>query len=145
MVSNEEKLLKERIRMLLAKNGLTILDLADGDEVVAKRYRNQINGDALVPYSTLYKLLYMFHDISADWLVMGEGAISKADCAAPRIYNTRNEVHDSKAGGSIHVGSSTIPHHVQALLDEKDKRIKELESDKQLLKGLLASFSKTAK
>ena len=142
MVSNEEKLLKERIRMLLAKNGLTILDLADGDEVVAKRYRNQINGDALVPYSTLYKLLYMFHDISADWLVMGEGAISKADCAAPRIYNTRNEVHDSKAGGDILVGATTIPCSVQSIINEKDKRLAELEQDKQLLQGLLTAFTK---
>lgn len=142
MVSNEEKLLKERIRMLLAKKGLTILDLADGDEVVAKRYRNQINGDALVPYSTLYKLLYMFHDISADWLVMGEGAISKADCAAPRIYNTRNEVHDSKAGGDILVGATTIPCSVQSIINEKDKRIAELEQDKQLLQGLLTAFTK---
>ena len=128
--------------MLLAKKGLTILDLADGDEVVAKRYRNQINGDALVPYSTLYKLLYMFHDISADWLVMGEGAISKADCAAPRIYNTRNEVHDSKAGGDILVGATTIPCSVQSIINEKDKRIAELEQDKQLLQGLLTAFTK---
>jgi hypothetical protein len=142
MVSNEEKLLKERIRMLLAKKGLTILDLADGDEVVAKRYRNQINGDALVPYSTLYKLLYMFHDISADWLVMGEGAISKADCAAPRIYNTKNEVHDSKAGGDILVGATTIPCSVQSIINEKDKRIAELERDKELLSGLLSAFTK---
>lgn len=142
MVSNEEKLLKERIRMLLAKKGMTILDLADGDEVVAKRYRNQINGDALVPYSTLYKLLYMFHDISADWLVMGEGAISKADCAAPRIYNTKNEVHDSKAGGDILVGATTIPCSVQSIINEKDKRIAELERDKELLSGLLSAFTK---
>ena len=142
MVSNEEKLLKERIRMLLAKKGITILDLADGDEVVAKRYRNQINGDALVPYSTLYKLLYMFHDISADWLVMGEGAISKADCAAPRIYNTKNEVHDSKAGGDILVGATTIPCSVQSIINEKDKRIAELERDKELLQGLLSAFTK---
>jgi hypothetical protein len=142
MVSNEEKLLKERIRMLLAKKGLTILDLADGDELVAKRYRNQINGDALVPYSTLYKLLYMFHDISADWLVMGEGAISKADCAAPRIYNTKNEVHDSKAGGDILVGATTIPCSVQSIINEKDKRIAELERDKELLSGLLSAFTK---
>jgi hypothetical protein len=141
MVSNEEKLLKERIRMLLAKKGLTILDLADGDELVAKRYRNQINGDALVPYSTLYKLLYMFHDISADWLVMGEGAISKADCVAPRVYH-HNEVRDSSAGGSIHVGTTTIPYPVQALLDEKDKRINELEQDKQLLSSILSSMTK---
>lgn len=135
-------MLKERIRMLLAKKGMTILDLADGDEVVAKRYRNQINGDALVPYSTLYKLLYMFHDISADWLVMGEGAISKADCAAPRIYNTKNEVHDSKAGGDILVGATTIPCSVQSIINEKDKRIAELERDKELLSGLLSAFTK---
>lgn len=140
MVSNEEKLLKDRIKLLLAHKNMTIKDLSD-DDVEYKRLRNQINGEALVPYSTLHKLLYMFHDISADWLVMGEGSMKKADCVVPRVYH-HNEVRDSSAGGSIHVGTSTIPYPVQALLDEKDKRISELEQDKQLLSNILSAMTK---
>lgn len=144
MISTEDKLLKERIQYLLINKKVTINQIADSDSERIKLGRQINKDDTLVSVDTMRKLLFIFPDISADWLIMGEGSMYKADHTAPRIYN-KNEVHDSKAGGSIHVGSSTIPHHVQALLDEKDKRIKELESDKQLLKGLLASFSKTAK
>jgi hypothetical protein len=51
-------------------------------------------------------------------------------------------VHDSKAGGDILVGATTIPYPVQALLDEKDKRIAELEQDKQLLSNIISAFTK---
>jgi hypothetical protein len=144
MVSNEEKMLKERIKHLLVYKKMTISNLTD-DEVLYKRLRRQINDEALVPFSTIHMLLYMFPDISADWLVMGEGLMRKAEHTAPRIYNTKNEVNNSTAGGSINVGTTTIPVSVQALLDEKDRRIKELEQDKQLLQGLLSAFTKTTK
>ena len=53
---------------------------------------------ALVPYSTIYMLLYMFPDISADWLVMGEGEYAQSrTCLAPKVYN-HNQVTNSTAG-----------------------------------------------
>ncbi len=67
----------------------------------------------------------------------------KEEHAAPSIYN-HNEVNDSTAGGSIFVVSSTIPYSVQALLDEKDKRIAELEKDKAQLQGILSIFTSQA-
>ena len=139
MVSNEEKMLKERIKHLLVYKKMTLSDLAK-DEVLYKRLRRQINDEAMVPYSTIYMLLHMFPDISADWLVMGEGSMIKADYFAPRVYNTKNEVHNSTAGGSINVGVVQMP--VQQIIDEKDKRIAELEKDKQLLQGVIAAFTK---
>lgn len=139
MVSNEEKMLKERIKHLLVYKKMTLSDLAK-DEVLYKRLRRQINDEAMVPYSTIYMLLHMFPDISADWLVMGEGSMHKADYFAPRVYNTKNEVHNSTAGGSINVGVVQMP--VQQIIDEKDKRIAELEKDKQLLQGVIAAFTK---
>lgn len=143
MVSEDEKMLKERMRHILHMMRWPLTKFAE-NETQRARLGRQINGDAAVPYSTIVMFLTAFHEISADWLIMGEGSMYKSDHVAPRVYN-HNEVRDSSAGGSIHVGTSTIPYPVQALLDEKDKRIKELESDKLLLKGLLASFSKTAK
>ena len=143
MISNDEKMLKERIRHLLTFKRETIADWAD-NETLRVRYRRQVNGDASVPYSTLVLILERYHDISADWLVMGEGSIHKADHVGSHIHNTTNEVHDSRAGGSIYVGTQTIPYPVQALLDEKDKRIAELEKDKQQLQGLLAVFTRQA-
>ena len=139
MVSKEEEKLKDRIRHLLTFKRMSVADLGK-NEAERVRFRRQINGDSLVPYTTIHMLLYMFPDISADWLVMGEGAISKADCAAPRIYNTKNEVHDSKAGGDILVGATTIPCSVQSIINEKDRTIEDLRKDKAILQEVISKF-----
>ena len=139
---NEEMMLKERIRHLLTFKRETVADLAD-TETLRVRYRRQINGEASVPVTTLMLILERYHEISADWLLMGEGSMFKADHVAPHIYN-HNEANGSSAGGSIFVGSSTIPYPVQALLDEKDKRIAELEKDKAQLQGFLSIFTRQA-
>lgn len=143
MVSNEEKMLKERIRHMLTYKRMTIAKLSDND-TMRVRLGRQINGpDTSVPFSTLYMLLDMFPDIDANWLILGEGGMTRAEHLAPRIYN-HNDASNSRAGGSINVGTSTIPYPVQALLDEKDKRISELEKDKEKLQGLLAVFTAQA-
>ena len=150
MVSNEEKMLKERIKHLLVYKKMTISDLTR-DEVLYKRLRRQINDEALVPYSTIYMLLYMVPDISADWLGMGEGSMRKADCLAPKVYN-HNQVTNSTAGGDINVGVRTVAvpqsfdeiqvKDMQSTIAAQQQRISELENDKQLLQGLLSAFTK---
>ena len=150
MVSNEEKMLKERIKHLLVYKKMTISGLTR-NEVIYKRLRRQINDEALVSYSTIYMLLYMFPDISADWLVMGEGSMRKADCLAPKVYN-HNQVTNSTAGGDINVGVRTVSvpqtideiqvKDMQSTIAAQQQRISELEQDKQLLQGLLSAFTK---
>ena len=141
-LSKEEMMIKERIRHLLTFKRETVADLAD-TETLRVRYRRQINGEASIPVTTLMLILERYHDISADWLLMGDSPMRKEEHAAPSIYN-HNEVNDSTAGGSIFVGSSTIPYSVKALLDEKDKRIAELEKDKAQLQGILSIFTRQA-
>lgn len=145
MVSKEEEMLKERIRHLLTMKRVSVASLAD-NETLRIRYRRQINGDAAVPYSTIHLLLTMFHDISADWLVMGEGSMRKADCLAPKVYN-HNQVTNSTAGGDINVGVRIDEIQVkdmQSTIAAQQQRISELENDKQLLQGLLSAFTKNS-
>ena len=141
-LTNEEILLKERIRHMLHNRGVTIASISDTPTLQA-RYGRQINGEAQVPFTTLHMLLYMFPDVDANWLILGEGKMQKT-ADRPHIHNTKNEVNGSSAGGSIYVGTSTIPYPVQALLEEKDKRIAELESDKKQLQGLLSVLTSNA-
>ena len=142
-LSNEEMMLKERMQFVLSARKMTIADFADRDETVRVRYTHQINGSGKVPYDTIYRLLYMFPDIDANWLVLGEGGMTRAEHLAPRVYNQqRTEVHDHATNTNNFGGS--IPYPVQALLDEKDKRIAELEKDKTQLQGLLAVFTRQA-
>lgn len=139
MVENEETLLKDRIRHLLHYKRITISKLADTPTLQA-RYGRQINGDAAVPFSTIVLVLSKFPDVSADWLIMGEGEMLKSKRIGTS-YVTMNNVSDSRAGGSINVGTTTIPDSVQKLLDEKNARIAELEKDKALLQNLLAAMT----
>ena len=142
-VSNEEKMLKERIRHLLTNKRASVASLAD-NENERVRLRHQINDEALVQYSTLYKLLYMFHDIDANWLIMGEGYMSKRDNLAPKVYRQHNEVHGNTAGGDINIGPDTVVstktiERMQATIDAQEARIKELENDKAFLQQLLTN------
>ena len=144
MVSNDEKMLKERIRHLLTFKHETIADWAD-NETLRVRYRRQVNGEASVPYSTLVLILERYHDISADWLVMGEGSMRKT-VDRPQIFNQQHyEMQNGQNNsGTINFGDSVIPYPVKALLDEKDKRIAELEADKKQLQGLLSVLTANA-
>lgn len=137
-LSNEQKLLKERIRFVLAKFGKTATDLGDSENDKV-RARRQVLQDSIVQTDLLQKLLYMFPSISADYLLMGEGGMLKADHTAPHIYTQHNEVKGNSAGGDINVGLDTIV--TQKTVDELNAKIVELEKDNQFLKGLLSAFS----
>ncbi|MBR2016449.1 MAG: hypothetical protein IKA00_03985 [Prevotella sp.] len=150
MVSNDEKMLKERIRHLLSYKKASVSDLTD-NVTLQVRYRRQINGDAAVPFSTLYKILYMYHDISADWLILGEGSMQKADHVAPHIHH--NNYNNQLAPGSTQTGPVAIGHDTvnvirgreieerDILIKQQAERIAELEKDKELLSGLLSAFT----
>ena len=130
---NTEKILKERIKHLLVAKGITISDLTDDDNTY-KRLRRQINDDASIPYTTIVLILEMFHDVSAEWLVMGRGEMIRQDAI------TYNELHQaSNNHGTIQIGNHNSINSDTAALKA---RIAELEYDKHLLQGLLAAFTK---
>ena len=137
-LSNEQKMLKERIRFVLAKFGKTATDLGDTENEKV-RARRQVLGDALVQTDLLQKLLYMFPSISADYLLMGEGSMMKADHMAPHVYTQHNEVKGNSAGGDINVGPDTIV--TKKTVDDLTAKIAELEKDKAMLQNLLNAFA----
>ena len=138
-VSNEQKMLKERIRAVLGARRKTASDLGETDNE-KKVYQRQILHDSNVTVETITKILYMFHDVDANWLILGEGSMHKT-VDRPQIFNTKNEVNGSKAGGDINVGTQTIPYPVKALLDEKDARIAELEKMNTTLQNVVNAFT----
>ena len=142
MVSNEEKMLKERIRHMLTHKRMTIAKLSDND-TMRVRLGRQINGpDTSVPFSTLYLLLYMFPDIDANWLILGEGQMQKT-VDRPQIFNQQQ--YQMQTGennnGVINFSENSVPVPVQMLLEEKDKRIAELEENNKILRTVLDSMT----
>lgn len=144
MITNEQKMLKERVQHLFEDKKLKISMMArsESDRVMLGR---QIFGkETNISFQTLYRLLYMYQDIDANWLVMGEGSMYKADHIAPRIYNQHNEVHSNTAGGDINVGPDTIVtkktvDSLEATIAEQKKRIQELEAINTTLQNVINS------
>lgn len=143
-MSNEEKLLKDRIIHMLSYKRKSITKISEGNESLRVKLGRQLNPEkeTSVSFDTLYMLLYMFPDIDANWLILGEGPMKKTS-DRPNIIN-HNEVNGSTAGGSINVGNSNIPVPVQMLLEEKDKRIADLEANNKQLQGLLSVLTSNA-
>jgi hypothetical protein len=138
-VSNIEKEIKERVRYILATKKKSIASITGNDSERVSFGRHINRDDTSISVLTIYKLLYALHDVDANWLILGEGPMEKTT-GHPNIYN-HNEVNQSSAGGSINVGTSSVPVPVQMLLEEKDKRIAELEDNNKTLRTVLDSMT----
>ena len=141
-VSERQKMIKERLGAVLGARKMTASDLGQTDNE-KKMYQRQILGESLVTVDTLCKVLYMFPEVDANWLMLGEGLRTKT-VDRPQIFNNHHtEVHDHGTNTNNY-GDAVIPLPVKALLDEKDKRIAELEKFNNQLQGLLAVFTRQA-
>ena len=143
MVSNEEKMLKERLRFVFSQYNIKLKDIAPTKSLQAMLARQIGENDTTVPFRTLYSVLYAHPDIDANWLMLGEGSWQKTkDC--PKIYNQQHyemQQNGENNNGNINVGDAAISFPVQSLLDEKDKRIAELEKINQTLQNVVNAFT----
>ena len=142
MISIEEKLLKERIQHLLAFKKVSVASISDSESERVMLGR-QIKGEnTIVSFRTIYKLLYMFPDVDANWLILGEGQMTKT-IDRPQIFNQQQ--YQMQTGennsGVINFSENSVPVPVQMLLNEKDKRIAELEDNNKTLRTVLDSMT----
>lgn len=142
MISTEEKLLKERIQHLLSFKKVSVASISDSESERVMLGR-QIKGEnTVVSFRTIHKLLYMFPDIDANWLILGEGQMIKTT-DRPQIFNQQQ--YQMQTGennsGVINFSENSVPVPVQMLLNEKDKRIAELESNNKTMRTVLDSMT----
>jgi hypothetical protein len=111
------------------------------------RLGRQINGEAAVPFTTLQLILERFHDISADWLIMGEVPMQKAEHVGSRIYNTTNVAHDNQCGGDLNVGTTRTQVIRDREIEEREQiiaqlraQVEELKHDKKLQQGIIEAL-----
>lgn len=143
MVSNEEKMLKERLRFVFSQYNIKLKDIAPTKSLQVMLARQIGENDTTVPFRTLYSVLYAHPDIDANWLMLGEGSWQKTkDC--PKIFNQQHyemQQNGENNSGNINVGDAAISLPIQSLLDEKDKRIAELEKINQTLQNVVNAFT----
>lgn len=141
MISNLEKELKERLRILQKLKDIKFSDLSDSKSEQVMMGRQFKENDTTVSCKTLQKVLYAYHDVSAEWLMLGYGSWQRTT-DRPQIFNQQHyEMQNGdNNNGTINFGE-TIPYPVKALLDEKDKRIAELEKVNQTLQNVVNAFT----
>ena len=143
MISNEEKMLKERLRFVFSQYNIKLKDIAPTKSLQVMLARQIGENDTTVPFRTLYSVLYAHPDIDANWLMLGEGSWQKTkDC--PKIFNQQHyemQQNGENNSGNINVGDAAISLPIQSLLDEKDKRIAELEKINQTLQNAVNAFT----
>lgn len=74
-----ESAVVQRIRKVAESKGLSVTALSKMLGVVQQTLNRQISGDGAMPLSTIDKFLSCFPEISAEWLLRGEGAMIKGD------------------------------------------------------------------
>lgn len=139
MCTKQDKELKDRIKYVLNNEGVKLARIAntEGERTMMSRH---INGaETLIPYMTIWKILNAVPHLSADWLVMGEGPMYKADHIAPHIYTQHNEVKGNSAGGDINVGPDTIV--TKKTVERLETRVAELEQDKKNMQTLIDALT----
>jgi len=147
MVSEAEKDAKERIRYLLKIKKCSFTDVVGKSDSKRIIFSRQVNGDSKITFDSLHQLAYMFHDISCDWLLLGEGSMQKAEHVGSRIYNTTNVAQDNQCGGDINVGT-TRPQVIrdreieerEQIIAQLRQQVEELKRDKQLNQGIIEAL-----
>ena len=71
--------IKERMQMVLDDKGSNPTQLSKAFKINQKTLNSQINGDTSVSASTIQLILSAFDDISAEWLITGNGEMYKTD------------------------------------------------------------------
>lgn len=74
-----EGVIVQRIRKVAESKGLSVTALSKIIGVVQQTLNRQISGDGAMPLSTVDKFLSSFPEISAEWLLRGEGEMIKGE------------------------------------------------------------------
>lgn len=71
-----EELIRQRVNEILLSHNISINKFSDGDSALQNRLSRQINRGASITAETLFILLDKFKDVSAEWLLRGEGTMT---------------------------------------------------------------------
>ena len=83
-----ENLITQRVREFLSCNSISINSLAKQINVAQATLNPQLRGDRTLAANIVVKLLEAFPDISAEWLLRGEGEMYKSNSDSAHVEAT---------------------------------------------------------
>ena len=114
----------QRITAIMAKKNISVLSLAKVLNMHDTTLNRQLKGQSAMSGSTILAIILHFDDISAEWLLRGEGEMFREN------------------SGEISQNSTATD---QSLLAEKDQRISELKDTIAILKSHVALLEQNQK
>ena len=77
--------ISDRIKYVLSEKQTSVAELA-GSETQRIKFSRQLNGHNGLTLPVVVKVLDRFPDVSAEWLIRGEGQMDKSNHFAPRVH-----------------------------------------------------------
>lgn len=146
----DENLLRDRIKFLLKERNYSVYKLGKDDNSRAK-LSNQIYKTTTISSNTIMLILTTFPDISAEWLLRGEGTMDKSGHFAPNIYasngsivqagQNRGDAEISSPSQFELYGKDEVIAAKNAEITALNTLITELQQDKQNLNLLIQSLT----
>ena len=77
--------ISDRIKYVLSEKQISVAELA-GSETQRIKFSRQLNGHNGLTLPVVVKVLDRFPDVSAEWLIRGEGQMDKSNHFAPHVH-----------------------------------------------------------
>ena len=77
--------ISDRIKYVLSEKQMSVAELA-GSETQRIKFSRQLNGHNSLTLPVVVKVLDRFPDVSAEWLIRGEGQMDKSNHFAPHVH-----------------------------------------------------------
>ncbi len=90
-----ENLIVQRVRELLTINSISVNSLAKQINVAQATLNPQLRGDRTLAANIVVKILETFPDISAEWLLRGEGEMYRDNSKQKKEISLTNPQDDS--------------------------------------------------
>lgn len=136
---------KERVNELLISQSLSVRKLSEQIGVPQKTLNNQVNvsNPALLTLETILLILERFPNVSTEWLLRGNGNmfLDEKERGSDSIIASSKRTSDYRIKVIEKEDIQSNDKYLDALIEEKNKRIADLIEDKKLLHSILQSFT----
>ena len=137
---------KERVKELLISQSLSVRKLSEQIGMSQVTLNSQLNSNspAALKLETFLLILKRFPNVSTEWLLRGNGTMfldGKSDGYSESVTETAKRTSDYRIKVIEKEDIQSNDKYLDALIEEKNKRIADLIEDKKLLHSILQSFT----
>lgn len=136
---------KERVKELLISQSLSVRKLSEQIGMSQVTLNSQLNSNspAALKLETFLLILERFPNVSTEWLLRGNGTmfLDEKESGSDRTIEQTKKTSDYRIKVIEREDIQSNDKYLDALIEEKNKRIADLIEDKKLLHSILQSFT----